>query len=127
MVDANLLIVAFGIAGGALAGSWSYFNGKAGEYKRCIKMMEDDVSSLEKEVRFLRRNIDEMRSSYLNLKSAYTELLKREPSKVEVTIDEDIKEAIKFAMKNSHPDKPAGSQEQFIKFYELYKVYCKDK
>lgn len=56
-------------------------------------------------------------------KRAYKELLAK--SKDNQNVDENIKEAIKFAMTNSHPDKPSGNNEQFIKFHKLYKKYCK--
>lgn len=54
--------------------------------------------------------------------SAYRELLHRDKGPA---IEDEIREAIKYAMTNSHPDKPTGDQEQFIKFHRLYKKYCK--
>ena len=39
-------------------------------------------------------------------------------------IDDDIKEAVKYARDKSHPDN-GGLDEDFIKFHELYQRICK--
>lgn len=41
------------------------------------------------------------------------------------SLDRNVKEALRFAMIQSHPDKPNGSNELFIKYRETYKKYCK--
>lgn len=52
------------------------------------------------------------------LKSAL-EFYQRPDIKGGIEINEDVKQAIKFAMIKSHPDK-GGKTEDFIKFRELY-------
>lgn len=39
-------------------------------------------------------------------------------------LDDDIKEAVKYARDKSHPDN-GGSDGDFIKFYKLYQRICK--
>lgn len=39
-------------------------------------------------------------------------------------LDDDIKEAVKYARDKSHPDN-GGLDEDFIKFHKLYKRICK--
>lgn len=47
------------------------------------------------------------------------EFYKRPDIKGGIEINEDIKQAVKFAMIKSHPDK-GGKTEDFIKFRKLY-------
>lgn len=60
----------------------------------------------------------ELQRANWQLKSAL-EFYQRPDIKGGIEINEDIKQAVKYCMIKSHPDK-GGSTEDFIKFRELY-------
>lgn len=95
--------------------------------EKCSNLeMERSLWNLEKSSLELEKSSLELQNALLTekvaqLKNAYTEILNLGQK---TSIDDEVKEAIRFAMKNSHPDKPTGNQELFIKFHQLYKKHC---
>lgn len=68
--------------------------------------------------------LDQYKKAYYDLLRCYhqiesaLEVYKRTNSN-NINVDKDLKEAVKFAMIQSHPDK-GGDSEKFVKFRELY-------
>ena len=81
-------------------------------YKEFYEKREDSIKKLTSEKANLKLENMQLRDQLL-LKSMY------KPSSKPVT-DKEMMDAVKYAMKASHPDN-GGKQEDFIKFNALYK------
>lgn len=92
--------------------------------KKIIKLeienikLEDKLKEVNTNCNLWKNNALEFQRANWQLKSAL-EFYQRPDIKGGIEINEDIKQAVKFAMIKSHPDK-GGNTEDFIKFRELY-------
>ena len=71
---------------------------------------------------YYRQKYEEAVSVILSLRSQLSAY--RNSNSYNYNYDSDVKDAIKYAMKKSHPDN-GGTKEDFIKFNALYEKICK--
>lgn len=84
------------------------------------KKLEGENSALFYKYKHYKDNAMQLKRDNWQLASAL-EFYKRPDIRGGIEINEDIKEAIKFAMIQSHPDKGnCKANDEFIKFRELY-------
>lgn len=84
------------------------------------KKLEGENSTLSYKYKFYKDNAFQLQRDNWQLQSAL-EFYQRPDIKGGIEINEEIKEAVKFAMIQSHPDKNnCKTSDEFIKFRELY-------
>lgn len=75
------------------------------------------------ETKILRNNKEILKIyNYIDMLELENEILKNNQydNASDISNKKEIKEALKFAMLQAHPDNPNGSNEKFIKYKELY-------
>lgn len=114
----------FGVGMG-VAGCKDYRD-NAKDFARQAKEWQDRAVYWRNECQEQTKHKEHIQAQLKNYRQAYMELMQeRGNGGTSVNIDADVRDAIKFAMTNSHPDKPMGDQQAFIRFHKLYKKYCK--
>lgn len=97
-----------------------YYNEKIIKLEIRNKKLEGENSTLSYKYKFYKDNAFQLQIDNQQLYSAL-EFYKRPDIRGGIEINEDIKEAVKFAMIQSHPDKNnCKTSDEFIRFRELY-------
>lgn len=79
---------------------------------RTIRMLYKENNKLQNENHNLRIRIDSLKVD--------NTILSRAVNNKSYRHQDEIKEAIRFAMIQAHPDNPNGSKEKFIKYKKIY-------
>ena len=97
-----------------------YYNKKIIKLEIKNRKLVGENSALFYKYNFYKDNALQLKRDNWQLKSAL-EFYKRPDIKGGIEINEEIKEAVRFAMIQSHPDKNnCKTNDEFIKFRELY-------
>lgn len=77
-------------------------------YLSKIKRLEDKNQELEQ------------KNTELLMRLCFQQTRVKVDTKPNTNYDKDVKEAVRFAMLQAHPDQPQGNHDKFIKYKNLY-------